>query len=230
MRVALLGVCFGEQPEYLRQMVRASTRLTHTDPKAEYGAMAVALAAYLASQGRDIAGAEYLQLLHDRLPVESVALLKLLQQAVASAMAGESTIDFSDSISDVHSVSGYVYQTVPVVIQNWLRHQTDYLNGVREIIQAGGDTDTTAAILGGVIGARVGKAGIPQLWLKDLWEWPRSVAWIERLGRRLVAVLDGDMQPVLPLLVPGLMVRNVVFLAIVLFHGLRRLFPPYSKS
>ena len=227
MRVALLGVCFGHQPEELRRLVQVATRITHTDPKAEYGAMAVALAAYVASQGRDISGDEYLQLLHDRLPAADEELFELMQQSVASATAQESTIDFVDSISDRRGVSGYIYQTVPVVIQTWLRHQTDYSHGVREVIQAGGDTDTTAAILGGIIGARVGKAGIPPRWLDDLWEWPRSVRWIERLGRRLVQVLDGDMQPVLPVFVPGLIVRNIVFLLIVLLHGFRRLLPPY---
>src|ERR1700722_3834593 len=45
MRSALLGVCFGHEPDRLRSLVRASTRLTHTDPKAEWAAFAVALAA-----------------------------------------------------------------------------------------------------------------------------------------------------------------------------------------
>ncbi|MBE9029254.1 ADP-ribosylglycohydrolase family protein [filamentous cyanobacterium LEGE 11480] len=228
MRVTLLGVCYGDQPEYLRRMVQASTRITHTDPKAEYGAMAVAIAAYLASLGQDVLPNDYAQLLNDRLPVEAEALLDLIKLAVASAVANESTIDFANSIGCRGGVSGYVYQTVPVVIQTWLRYQDDYLNGILEIVQAGGDTDTTAAILGGIIGARVGKLGIPQLWVADMLEWPRSMDWIERLGRRLVQVLDGDLQPALPVFVPGLILRNLGFLMIVLFHGFRRLLPPYQ--
>src|SRR5947209_8063775 len=39
MRAALLGVCLGHAPERLRCYVRASTRLTHTDPRAERGAL-----------------------------------------------------------------------------------------------------------------------------------------------------------------------------------------------
>ena len=47
MRSPILGVCFGAETERLKHLVCASTRLTHTDPKAEFGAIAVALAAHL---------------------------------------------------------------------------------------------------------------------------------------------------------------------------------------
>src|SRR6266436_2096200 len=50
MRAPLLGVCHGHDRDTLRRLVRASTRLTHTDPKAEYAALAVALAAHQSSQ------------------------------------------------------------------------------------------------------------------------------------------------------------------------------------
>ena len=49
MRAALLGVCYGNDVPRLRALVRASTRITHTDPKAEYGALTVALAAHVAA-------------------------------------------------------------------------------------------------------------------------------------------------------------------------------------
>jgi ADP-ribosyl-[dinitrogen reductase] hydrolase len=228
MRVALLGVCFGDRPEYLRQMVQAATRITHSDPKAEYGAMAVAIAAYVASCGADISPQDYYQLLAAQLSDASSEFFELMQLAVNSAIVGESTEDFADSIGATHSVSGYVYQTVPVVIQTWLRHQANCRDGILEVIRCGGDTDTTAAILGGIIGARVGKPGIPHRWIADMVEYPRSIKWMERLGRRLVEVLGGDLQPALPIVVPALIVRNLVFLVVVLFHGFRRLFPPYK--
>jgi ADP-ribosyl-[dinitrogen reductase] hydrolase len=227
MRVALLGVCFGNRPEVLRQMAQASTRITHCDPKAEYGAMAVAIAAAVASGGADISPQDYYQLLAAQLSDGSAEFFELMQLAVNSAIAGESTQDFADSIGGINGVSGYVYQTVPVVIQTWLRHQANYRDGILEIIRCGGDTDTTAAILGGIVGARVGQVGIPHDWIGNMVEYPRSIKWMERLGRRLVEVLGGDLQPALPVMVPALMVRNLVFLIVVLFHGFRRLFPPY---
>jgi ADP-ribosyl-[dinitrogen reductase] hydrolase len=120
-----------------------------------------------------------------------------------------------------------VLHTVPCVIQTWLRHQDDFGSGVQEIILAGGDTDTTAAILGGIIGARVGKAGIPLPWLAGIIEWPRSVAWMEQLGAALARSLHGEAVRVPSYPVAGIPLRNLVFLLIVLAHGLRRLGPPY---
>ena len=51
MRSALLGVCFGHDDAALIQFVAAATGITHTDPKAECGALAVALAARSSMRG-----------------------------------------------------------------------------------------------------------------------------------------------------------------------------------
>ena len=45
MRSALLGVCFADDEAKLVRLNRAATRMTHTDPKAECGSLAIALAA-----------------------------------------------------------------------------------------------------------------------------------------------------------------------------------------
>jgi ADP-ribosyl-[dinitrogen reductase] hydrolase len=91
-----------------------------------------------------------------------------------------------------------------------------------------GDTDTTAAIVGAIVGAGVGPDGIPREWVRRLWDWPRSVAWMQDLARAAAgAVAAGKPHPAprsLPLL--GL-VRNGLFLAAVLAHAARRMLPPY---
>jgi ADP-ribosylglycohydrolase len=46
---------------------------------------------------------------------------------------------------------------------------------VRSVIECGGDTDTVAAITGGICGAEVGEAGIPAEWINRIRDWPRSV-------------------------------------------------------
>lgn len=51
MRSAILGVCYGHDLRQLRKLVKACTRVTHTDPKAEWAALAVAIASHLASSG-----------------------------------------------------------------------------------------------------------------------------------------------------------------------------------
>ncbi len=231
MRSPLLGVCFGHSPDRLRDLVVASTRITHTDPKAEAGALAVALAASLAADHRTAAAglADAFQSAGQaHLSHAAPELFDLLEQARASASAGESTEAFADSLGLQRGVSGYMLHTVPVAIHAWLAHPEDFRAALLAAIRCGGDTDTLAAIVGGIVGARVGRAGIPQDWLAGLWEWPRSPAWITRLGERLAEVCAAT-EPRTPLPLPlwGVPLRNLVFLLVVLVHGFRRLLPPY---
>jgi ADP-ribosylglycohydrolase len=228
MRSAVLGAAIDDL-ERLRSLVRISTRITHNDPKAEHGAWAVALAARLARTGEFVDGSTYVRELRASLPDESAAdLLRLVEAATHSAGAGEATVTFAEAQGLGKGVSGYIYHTVPVVIHAWLRNQLDLRAGVEDVIRCGGDTDTTAAIVGGIIGAAVGKDGIPAAWLGGLFEWPRTVAWMEDLGERLACCLaDGKpaSAPRLPL--GGLVGRNLVFLVVVLVHVVRRCLPPY---
>src|SRR5690606_4451511 len=49
MRSPILGVYYGDRPGLLAEFIRVSTRITHTDPKAERGALLIALAAHHAA-------------------------------------------------------------------------------------------------------------------------------------------------------------------------------------
>jgi hypothetical protein len=96
------------------------------------------------------------------------------------------------------------------------------------VVRCGGDTDTAAAIAGGIIGSGAGKEGIPDEWLASLAEWPRTAAWMARLGQQLERVMQ-QVRPEQPISLPiaAVLLRNGVFLLLVLLHGLRRLLPPY---
>ena len=97
-----------------------------------------------------------------------------------------------------------------------------------EVVACGGDTDTTGAIVGGIVGTGVGTEGIPREWLAGLWEWPRSVAWMRRLAQQCGQARDGDnatRPPEVPFL--GVLLRNLAFLGVVLAHVFRRALPPY---
>lgn len=230
MRSALLGVCFGGERERLRALVRAATRLTHTDPRAESGALAVAVAAHVASLGGDIAllPQRFLCELEAALGSDEASLMPFVHQAMTSASRGEATTQFAASLGVGDHVTGYVYHTVPVVLHAWLRHPCDYRAAVHTLIACGGDTDTTAAIVGAIVGAGVGKAGLPPEWLAALWEWPRTVGWMENLGTQLGAVCAAE-EPQRPRRLPFVpqLLRNLVFAGIVIGHGFRRLLPPY---
>jgi ADP-ribosylglycohydrolase len=229
MRSAILGTAFGSQPAVLQDYVLRSTRITHTDPKAYFGAMAVAAAAYRSSTSRITRPAEFASFLQDYLPNTGTEEFRdLMENATRSAARNEPLAAFAASIGCLKGISGYIYHTVPCVIQTWLRHQRNFRSAIEDIIAAGGDTDTTAAILGGIIGAGVGKQGIPQEWLSELAEWPRTVTWMEELGMALSRALAGDLEARQPhLSVPGIMVRNAAFTLVVLAHAVRRMAPPY---
>ena len=126
-------------------------------------------------------------------------------------------------------VTGYTYHTVPVAIHAWLSHPEDFRQAVTTTIQCGGDADTTAAIVGGIIGAGVGCEGVPDEWIAGVWEWPRTVTWMQSLSESLADSM-GDTQIVhAPTINPlTVLLRNLLFLFVVLFHGFRRLAPPYG--
>lgn len=220
MRSAIIGVALGGSPGPMAAFVRRSTRMTHTDPKAYHGALAVAVAADCAAKGES---AQYLDRIEALLANEAAdEFLALVRRAFDSAARQESVGNFAIAIGSRGGISGYMLHTVPCVLQVWFRYGNDIAGGLKAIIEAGGDTDTAGAIYGGIAGAGCGKAGIPAPWLDGIVEWPRTVGWIERLADALAR--DGKCPGYF---VPGIAVRNAVFMAIVLVHGFRRLAPPY---
>ena len=83
-------------------------------------------------------------------------------------------------------------------------------------------------MVGGIVGASVGKEGIPMEWLNRLFEWPRSINWMERLGAQLDdSVQSGTVDRPIKLPIYGVLPRNLFFLLLVVCHGFRRLLPPY---
>lgn len=226
MRAPIIGASLTDQSQVV-QFVRASSRLTHTDPKAEHGAIAVALAAFMARDSSEVDPRQYLDC-YVSATEEGTELHNLLESAVASVERGQSTPDFATEIGLANAVSGYTNHTVPVVIHAWLRNQSDFAAAVRSVIECGGDADTTAAIVGGIVGAAVGASGIPQDWLARLCEWPRSAAWMRRLGEQLhQSVAESATRRPMRLNPVAVLTRNACFAAVVLFHGFRRLLPPY---
>lgn len=250
MRSALLGVCVGHDLPLLRALVRVSTRITHTDIRAEHGALAVALAAHLganalrngqylgANAGEKLVASfnEALALdddLTQKLPHYS-AMLEALELTCLSVFNGEDTERFAARLGCAQGVSGFVMHTVPVALHAWMTHPQALHHALHAVIRCGGDTDTCAAITGAMVGAAVGEAGIPQEGLRGLCEWPRSVTWQRELASRVARAwpapasgLPPEKLGPLSLSLWGLMMRNGLFFWLVLLLGFRRLLPPY---
>jgi len=231
MRSPILGVAHGHDAEKLGAFVKASTEITHSDPKAYYAALAIALAAYQGASEETPSAERFQTMLKKMLPGEDAQHLhELIRRAAFSAAKNESVAEFAEEIGSRKGISGYSYHTVPCVLQVWFQNSSDFAKGLQDIVKAGGDTDTAGAIYGGIVGAKVGKNGIPKEWLGNIIEWPKKIGWIESLAdATAVAVSEGEQSRLeCPrYFIPGILLRNFIFLIIVLAHGFRRLAPPW---
>ena len=171
MRAAIFGATIDDLQRML-EFIRASSRLTHSDPKAEYGAIAVALAARNSRNHESVDAKLWLTEVVDAVGEDGSELTELLSQSVDSVATGESTNSFAASLGLTRGVTGYTYHTVPVAIHAWLSHPKNYRQAVTAVIECGGDADTTAAIVGGIVGSGVNESGIPSEWVDSILEYP----------------------------------------------------------
>ena len=224
MRSAIIGVFFATDAAARRAHVEASTLLTHTDPLALSGALAVAeIAARLASGEWNVRPA----------PPDLAAVLCALSpqpewlQAVNSIQeccAASAPMSLAaERFSSRQGVSGYVLRSVPFAIVAWHHHDGNYQATIEAIVQVGGDVDTVAAIAGALTGTSAGPKSIPAAWRTGLWDWPHSPSYLDQLG----AALADPASPVKTGFSRWLFVRGIMFTTLVLVHGFRRLLPPY---
>ena len=227
MRSAIIGAVFADDPEKRREFVMASSRLTHRGWQAETAALAVAEAAALAVKGEGVPNtADVLSVMRGL--SQETEWQSRLSQIESCLKAGDSVADFVCTLGLKTGVTGYALHVVPVALYAWLRHSSDFRLALSRAIECGGDTDTVGAILGALCGTTTGAKAIPTEWISHIWEWPRSCRFMEHLAIRLADQKSSDARlgPV-RYFWPGLIPRNLLFLAVVLAHGFRRLAPPY---
>ncbi|MGE0083503.1 MAG: ADP-ribosylglycohydrolase family protein [Desulfococcaceae bacterium] len=231
MRSAPIGAFFSEDMAARENFVRASTRLTHTDPKALSGAKAVAdTAAWIIMknpvQRPDLK--EFSDMLARAGDGEDSGWDGLSGLIVQAAVRDLSVIEFAEMLGLSRGISGYVYHTVPVALYACYRHFGDFEATLGSVLDCGGDTDTVGAIAGALAGAVAGESGIPPDWIKGIWEWPRSVSVLREMADQLEKKSRNlsEGSPV-KYFRAGILPRNLFFLCIVLVHGFRRLLPPY---
>jgi ADP-ribosylglycohydrolase len=219
MRSAVIGVFFENDPDRLAAYVHASTRLTHTDPKAEIAALAVARTAAFASAGEHPGTVEELW---RSIGPSDEQWQSLITAILSSRDQDHSVAEFAQSIGLHKGVSGYAYHSVPVALYAWLRHSGDFRTGLEAVINCGGDTDTVGAIAGSLLALN---SPIPKEWQESIADYPVSTTYLTELARALEASRKGGGIPTPSFNWLALPFRNLLFLIVVLFHGFRRLIP-----
>lgn len=242
MRSPILGVCLGHDIEQLKAYVRVATSITHTDEKAYEAALVIALAAFEGAQKgpEHLEPSAFFELC--RTHIKGSELLEHLT-TIESLLAGSIELDaVVQQLGWDRGITGYINHTVPACLYAWLQHLHSFRDAVECVISWGGDSDTTAAIVGALSGATLGAQAIPESWSAQIVERPRSVSWIQSLATQLVRVWNEPSQrhsefspdlkqsQTVPLFWPLLPLRNAFFMWVVLMHGFRRIFPPYTKK
>ncbi|MBF0119089.1 MAG: ADP-ribosylglycohydrolase family protein [Desulfobacterales bacterium] len=225
MRSAILGAFFANaSKEIMDDYIFASTIITHTDPKAFIGAKAVSYIASWAFRENLTNKPDITSLINVLKDVDNkdndwINLVNLISNADSKNLSVE---EFARSIGLSKGVTGYIYHTIPIAIYAWYRHFGDFEKAITSVIKCGGDTDTVAAITGAISGATVGDKGIPEDWIQNIWDWPRNIKLLDSISYNL-----SNKGYKVSYFYPGVFIRNIFFLIIVLLHGFRRLFPPY---
>ncbi|GAA1992389.1 ADP-ribosylglycohydrolase family protein [Catenulispora subtropica] len=161
MRVAPLGAWYGAGDlDRVAAEAAASAEVTHTHPEGVAGAVAVALAAALAAT-TDLTGYEFLDEVAERTPPG------LVRDGIGNAMT---LLPLSDPRSAAASLGNGRYisapDTVPFCLWVAAKRLGDFEAAFWDTALVGGDIDTTCAIVGGVVAARVGVEGVPEGWRK----------------------------------------------------------------
>ncbi len=178
MRVAPLGAYFAGRPDRAAEQAALSAEVTHRHPEAIVGAMVVAVAASHAAATRgnhcspsELLGAIEPYLIAGRTTDGIRRARKLLDRSVAEA---------AYELGNGAQVSAQ--DTVPFTLWAAASHLDDYPAAITACVEAGGDADTTAAIVGGIVAAHTGAGtrgltrGIPEPWLASREPLPPWVA------------------------------------------------------
>ena len=207
--------------------VEDSARLTHNNSLAVDGCLTLSRAAQMASTTSrstiDSAAA-----LEQLIAGSKEDLLKQkLEQLRPFLAAGRSPSAVARHFGWDTGISGFIVPTTVMACYCFLRYPTNFDRAVQSSIGLGGDTDSVAAIVGGLVGAHVGYEKLPARLVEQLNVPPQNAAWIAEMAERLShwphGVDDLHFAPALssdPLLQ---IIRNLWMLFLVIVHLILRI-------
>ena len=143
----------------VERLIRVSTQqaaITHADERCTWGAAAVNLAARELLHGNIYFIEEVLHKIGDRAP-------RALRDAIHRVpREQESNLPIA-----VPEEAGYVIHCVEIAFW-FVAHDRTLEEALTYLVQAGGDTDTNAAVAGALLGARYGEVALPPRWVDQL--------------------------------------------------------------
>ncbi|SEQ69795.1 ADP-ribosylglycohydrolase [Lentzea xinjiangensis] len=165
MRIAPLGAYFAEDPKTVTAQAIKASEVTHQHPEGIAGGVAVAHAAAIAAKAR-LAGSPPQDLLGGVLDhLEDSVVRRGVEKARRIGTAEEAAYVLGNG-SRVTA-----QDTVPFALWVAAHHLDDYRVAIATCVRAGGDVDTTGAIVGGIV------ATPPEEWRSDREPLP---GWVSR--------------------------------------------------
>ena len=163
MRAAPLGAYFADDLSKCAREAVASAVITHTHPEGIAGAIAVAVAAGLAWQLKNALILErpplFFEGILERVPESQVRRGILLASQIPSDRI------FSEVVKALGNGSLITApDTVPLCLWIAAHYGADFVAALSHAICAGGDCDTNAAIVGGIVALSAGANAIPTKW------------------------------------------------------------------
>jgi ADP-ribosylglycohydrolase len=161
MRVAPLGAYFADDVEAAVEQARLSSEVTHAHAEGVAGGVAVAVATVLCARSRGTAfdGRGFLRAVAAATPA-GYTKDGILE---AAGLADETTVvQAAVALGNGSGVSAP--DTVPLAVWCVARCPDSYEDALWTTVAALGDRDTTCAIVGGILTARLGAPAIPAAW------------------------------------------------------------------
>ena len=159
MRVAPLGAWFCNDLNKVVAVAEKSAVVTHAHPEGVAGAVAVAVAAALTAAWPSLGPVQLLETVAAWVPVSEV---RRRIQAATDLPGSKPVQEVAALLGNGREVSAA--DTVPLALWIAAHHLDAYVDALWTAAQVAEDLDTVCAIIGGVIAARTGSAGIPVEW------------------------------------------------------------------
>lgn len=170
MRCAPVALKHALDPNKLIEQTAVTCAVTHFAPGAQWSCILVNAAIAMLVRGHEPSRDDLIfAATQDGAPAELIAWTLAIPEAIDERIAEE-------------RVSGHTYLCMQAAL--WCLDTQDSLEqALIRIVNAGGDTDTNAAVAGAVLGARFGATAIPQRWLDCIPDLERIEAATQALLR-----------------------------------------------